>query len=89
MAMEEILDAVRRVIHRWVNTTSRIQTDLNRGDTLIPVKNANRYSIGDQVMLSKNNSIYETGLVVEHVNYLTNCVTLSTGILKTHLVTAC
>ena len=81
MAMEEVIDGVRRIIHNWVNTTSRIQSNLDRGDTLIPVANASRFAPGDQVML-KNNSVYETGLVVDSVNYLTNCVTLSSGILN-------
>lgn len=81
MAMEEVLDSVRRIIHKWVNTTSRIQDDLVRGDTLVSVSNASRFNIGDQVML-KNNTVYETGLVVSDVNYLTNCITLSTPILN-------
>ncbi len=81
MAMEEILDGVRRIIHKWVNTTSRIQVDLDRGDTLITVANASRFNPGDQVML-KNNTIYETGLIVDGVNYTNNCVTLTSGILN-------
>jgi len=81
MAMEEVLDSVRRIIHKWVNTTSRTQANLVRGDTVIGVAHASRYNIGDQVML-KNNTVYETGLVVESVDYTTNCVTLSTPILN-------
>jgi len=81
MAMAEVLDGVRRIIHKWVNTTSRTQTDLVRGDTLITLANASRYQVGDQVML-KNNTVYETSLVVSEVNYDTNCVTLSTPILN-------
>ena len=81
MAMEEVLDSVRRIIHKWVNTTSRIQTDVNRGDTQISVQNASRFNINDQVML-KNNTVYETGLIVESVDYLNNCVTLTTPILN-------
>jgi len=81
MAMEEILDSVRRIIHKWVNTTSRIQSNLSRGDTLISVRNASRFNIGDQVML-KNDTVYETGLVVENVSFTSNCVTLSTPVLN-------
>ena len=79
--MEEILDSVRRIVHKWVNTSSLIQADLSRGDTEIVVANASRFNVGDQVML-RNNTIYETGLVVESINYTTNCVTLSTPILN-------
>ena len=81
MAMEEVLDGIRRVIHKWVNTTSRTLTDLSRGDTYITLRNASRFSPGDQVML-KNNTVYETGLIVDTVDYLHNCVTLSTPILN-------
>lgn len=82
MAMEEVLDAVRRIIHRWVDTTSRTVEDLDRGDTLIPVQNASRFSVNDQVMLKNNTVYYETGLVVDSIDYLNNCVTLTTPILN-------
>lgn len=82
MAMEEVLDAVRRIIHRWVNTTSRTVADLTRGDTVIPIQNATRFSINDQVMLKNNTVYYETGLAVESIDYTTNCVTLTTPILN-------
>ncbi len=82
MGMEEVLDAVRKIIHRWVNTTVRTVADLDRGDTLIPVKNANRFSINDQVMLRNDTEYCEIGLVVENVDYTANCVTLTTPILN-------
>ncbi|MEQ9716112.1 MAG: hypothetical protein ABGF52_11345 [Candidatus Asgardarchaeum sp.] len=81
MAMEEVLDSIRRIIHKWVNTTSRIQSNLSRGATVIPVRNARRFSVGDQVML-KNNSVYETGLVILSIDLITHCITLSTPILN-------
>lgn len=81
MAMEEILDSVRRIVHKWVNTTSRIQQNVNRGDTIICVKNSRRFDIGDAVML-KNNTVYETGLVVEDVDWDQGLVTLSTPVLN-------
>jgi len=81
MAMEEVLDGVRRIIHKWVNTTSRTLANLTRGDTAICVQNASRFNISDQVML-KAGTIYETGLIVGSVDYSTNCVTLTTPILN-------
>ena len=67
MALEEILDSVRRIIHKWVDTSSRIQTNVTRGDTVICVRSSRRFSAGDQVML-KNNTVYETGLVVDSID---------------------
>lgn len=81
MAMEEVLDGLRRIIHKWVNTTSRIRSNVSRGDTVIPVTNTSRFMPGDQVML-KDSSVYETGLVVGSVDYSTNDVTLSGPILN-------
>lgn len=85
MAMEEILDSVRRIVHKWVNTTSRIVVDVNRGDTVIQVKNARRFKEGDQVML-KNNTVYETGLVVSEIDIITHCITLTTPVLNDWLI---
>lgn len=81
MAMEEILDSVRRIVHKWVNTSSRVQSNLSRGDTIINVKNARRFAPGDQVML-KNNTVYETGLIVAGLNIVTQCIKLETPILN-------
>lgn len=81
MAMEEILDSVRRIIHKWVNTTSRIQSNLTRGDYNIPILNSGRFNINDQVML-KNDTVYETGLIIEDIDPATHIVTLSTPILN-------
>jgi hypothetical protein len=67
MAMEEVLDGVRRIIHKWVNTTTRITSDITAGDTTISVQNTARFNVGDPVMI-KNDSIYETGLYVESID---------------------
>lgn len=81
MAMEEVLDSVRRIVHKWVNTTSRVQTDLSRGDTEIVVLNSRRFNINDQVML-KNDAVYETGLIISEIDFDTHTITLSTPILN-------
>ena len=81
MAMEEVLDSVRRIAHKWVNTTSRVQTDISRGDTIICIRNARRFKIGDQVML-KNDTVYETGLVIEDKDDVGQLITLSTPVLN-------
>jgi hypothetical protein len=81
MAMAEILDSVRRIIYKWVNTSSRVDTDVSRGDTVICVRNARRFSFGDEVML-RNNTVYETGLVISSVDSVANLITLSTPVLN-------
>jgi hypothetical protein len=84
MAMAEILDSVRRIVFKWVNTASRIQADLFIGDTVVSVSDARRFSPGDQVMLRKGGAggVYETGLIIDEVDRATNSVTLSTGTLN-------
>ncbi len=81
MAMEEVLDSVRRIVYKWVNTSSRVQIDLTRGDTVICVLNSRRFNIGDQVML-KNNTFYETALIISGIDSISNLITLSTPILN-------
>jgi hypothetical protein len=81
MAMAELLDSVRRIIYKWVNTSSRINLDITRGDTVISVADARRFTPGEQVML-KNNTVYETGLVVDCIDGEANLVTLTTSVLN-------
>ena len=81
MAMAEILDSVRRIIYKWVNTSSRININLTRGDTVISVADAHRFSVGDEVML-KNSTVYETALIVDCVDPIGNLVTLTTPVLN-------
>jgi hypothetical protein len=81
MAMEEVLDGVRRIIYKWVNTSSRIKTNVSRGDTIICVRNARRFNIGEQVML-KNSTVYETGLVISEIDNISHLVTVGTPVLN-------
>lgn len=79
MPMLEILNSVRRIIHKWVNTASRLSTSATAGDTNIIVEDAYRFNIGDDVMI-KNNDVYEADLHVEFIDYDTNTITLSSPI---------
>jgi len=80
MAMQEVLDGVRRIIYKWVNTISPLTANVSEGDTSISVEASRRFEIGDQVMI-KNDVIAETGLIVESVPNDTTVV-LSAGILN-------
>lgn len=82
MAMEEILDSVRRIVSKWASTTTRVQSDILVGDTSITVKNASRFSRGDAVMLKRDDQKYETGLVVDEVNEICGVITFTTSILN-------
>ncbi len=82
MAMEEILDSVRRIVSKWASTASRAITDVSVGDTTICLKNANRFSRGDVVMLKNDGTNYETGLTIDEVNTLSGVVTLTTPVLN-------
>lgn len=81
MAMEEILDSVRRIIYKWVNTSTRINLNVTRGDTVISVADAHRFTSGDQVML-KNSTVYETALIIDCVDASSGLITLTTSVLN-------
>ena len=55
MAMQEILDSVRRIIHKWVNTITPLVSDISINDKTIFVQNVRRFLPGDQIMI-KNKS---------------------------------
>ena len=81
MAMEEVLDGVRRIVHKWVNTSTRIEADVARGDTVICVQNARRFNINDEVML-RNSTVYETALIIASIDDIAGLVTLTTPVLN-------
>lgn len=65
--IEEVLDAVRKIVYRWVNAESPITSDISPGQTTITVRNNRRFSTGDQVML-RDATRYETDLVVDSID---------------------
>jgi hypothetical protein len=64
--MEEILDSLRKIINRWVNTEAVLTEDVEVGDVIVKVRNALRFREGDEVMLT-NGTQYEHPLYVNHV----------------------
>jgi len=81
MAIQEVIDSVRRTIHQWVNTITPLKQDIYKGDKIIYVKSSNRFQIGDQVMV-KNNSVYETGLVISSIDDDNNIIELASEVLN-------
>jgi hypothetical protein len=64
--MEEILDSLRKIINRWVNTEAVLIEDVEVGDVIVKVRNALRFREGDEVMLT-NGTQYEHPLYVNHI----------------------
>lgn len=62
----EILDSVRRIIERWVNTYALLQTDASPGDTVINVKSTTRFERSDEILLT-NDTVYETDLYIKKI----------------------
>jgi hypothetical protein len=67
MAIEQVLDSVRRIIHKWVDTISPISANVDIGDSQISVDNTIRFQVNDEVML-KNSTVYETGLTIKSID---------------------
>lgn len=85
MAMQEVLDSVRRIIHKWVNTITPITSDITTGDLTISVQNVRRFQRGDQIMI-KDSQVYETGLIVGEVDSDTKIITLTSPALNNWVV---
>ena len=85
MAMKEILESVRRIIHKWVNTITPLTSNITAGDEVISVDNVRRFERGDQIMI-KNSEYYEVGLFVEDTDSTTQTITLSTPVLNSWVV---
>ena len=61
--MEEILDSLRKIINRWVTTESLLTSDANVGDAIVNVVKSNRFSVGDEIIITDGNE-YEYPLMV-------------------------
>jgi len=85
MAMQEVLDSVRRIIWKWVNTITPLVSDINIGDKTIFVKNVRRFQTGDQIMV-KDASVYEVGLVIEEIDCDAQTLTVTTPFLNKWVV---
>lgn len=66
MSLADVLDSVRRVIHKWVNTLTPLTENVNVGSSTLKVKSSHRFKKGDQVMI-KNKEVYETGLIIKDI----------------------
>jgi len=66
MAVSEVVDSVRRIVERWVNTYSPLTEDASPGDTVINVDSTIRFQEGDEVMLY-NPTRAEYGHVIDEV----------------------
>lgn len=81
MGMEGVLDGVRRIVHKWVNTTTPFTESVNAGDSVLHAKYVTRFSPGDEIMI-KNDTYYETGLYVMEVNNDEKTITLASPVLN-------
>lgn len=62
----EILDSVRRIIERWVNTYAILKSDASPGDTVLNVRSTVRFERNDEILLT-NDTVYETGLYIKSI----------------------
>lgn len=49
--MEDVLDSLRRIISRWVETITPITQSVTPGDTILEVSSSVRFQISDQVLI--------------------------------------
>lgn len=65
--MEHVVDAVRRIIMRWVVTRTVLIADAKAGDTSISVKSTLRFRVGDQFLITNTAEDMENLLYVKAI----------------------
>lgn len=66
--MIDVLESVRRIVYRWVNTQSPLITDVAPNDDIITVESTKRWKKGDEFALVQyDNGIHQPRLYVEEV----------------------
>lgn len=80
---EEILEAVRRVVYRWVNTAVPLTEDVTAGATTLKVTSTVRFKPGDEIAIyDPNTQKGETFLYVDEI-IDNNTMTLTSPVLAT------
>ncbi|MFA5598992.1 MAG: hypothetical protein WDA06_00210 [Phenylobacterium sp.] len=64
--MEHILESLKRIISRWVNTNAPLIIDANPGDSIITINTTKRFKKGDEIIL-RNPLSGETPLYISEV----------------------
>ena len=66
--MLDVLESVRRIIYRWVNTQTPLVTDANPGDSIITVESTKRWIEGDEFALVQyDNNGHQPRLYIEEI----------------------
>lgn len=65
--MEDILDAIRRIISKWAITTVMLTADALAGDDEISVQSTKRFKVGDELLIKNADEDMENLLYVEEV----------------------
>lgn len=70
--MEQILESLRRIIYRWVNTATYLTADIPAGATQVSVENTTRFRAGDEITIRDMESgEYPTILINEVIDKYT------------------
>jgi len=76
----ELLESIRRIVYRWVNTQTPLTADVAAGATVLYVESTKRWAKGDQLaIIDYEREVHEPFLVVDEVVDDTT-LTLSTPI---------
>ena len=67
MAMEEVLDSIRRIIRRWTLTTTLLTQDGLMGDTTLKVVSTRRFFPNDEILIRNIDEDVEMPLVIDQV----------------------
>ncbi len=82
--MEAILDALRRIIGRWVETITPITANVSVGDTILYVDSSVRFKEGDEVMIEGPLEGEPNLIIEEIIDYQT--IKLATPVANQWLV---
>lgn len=66
MAMEEVLDSVRRIVARWTATNAPLISDAPSGSTVVNVNTTKRFREGDEVLI-RNSQSAETPIYIKSI----------------------
>jgi len=67
MAIEEVVDSVRRIVKRWCVTQSPLTADASAGDSSITIKSTVRFEVGNEIILRDSSASGEINFYITSI----------------------
>jgi len=86
--MLELLEAIKKIIEKFIINSTSISDTIDAGDTIIPVSSTRRFQLEDEIVIYDTNILAQTGegeiRTIECIDCNDNTLTLNEGLVDSY-----